>query len=241
MNVRKTVAELTRLLATSEFDPGLLSTDLRFVTDDWLGVTVLPDIVARIASLAPRVDLDVLPRGAPGRKALLRSGAVDLALGQFSGAGMDLHRQHLFDDEWVTVLRDGHAALGSQLTPEGWAALTHVIVAPTGGRKGEVDLRLQEEGLVRRVAYAVPHFHTALALVAATDFVLTVPRTMLTRWRGLVAVDPPLALPPIAISMCWHNRTHHDPVQQWVREVVEGVAGDRADRSPVDGGARQRT
>lgn len=227
-HVRETIGELSRLMAPGQVEPASLPMDLRLVTDDWMGTTLLPRIVARLAGTAPGVDLDVSPRGTPGRKALLLSGAVDLALGFFSGAGLDLHRQHLFDDDWVTVLRRGHPALASELTPERWASLIHVLVAPTGGKRGAVDLGLQALGLVRRVGVVVPHFHTAVAVVAGSDHVLTVPRTVVSGpgTAGIVILAPPVSLAPIPVSMLWHARTHPDPVQRWLRDLVERVASE---------------
>lgn len=225
--VRRVVGELERLLSTVEVAPEALQIDFRLATDDYVGATLLPRLVGRLAELAPGVSLDVLPRGVPGRKALLRQGKVDLAVGYFSGAGMDLHRAHLYDDDWVCVLRRGHPALAVPFTAEVWAGLSHVIVSPTGGRRGEVDTALQRRGLVRRVAYAVPHFATALALVAATDCVLAVGQRLaevLAEAHGLALLPPPLLLPAFPVSMLWHARTEHDPAQRWLRGLVASVA-----------------
>ncbi len=68
------------------------------MTDDYVEHVLLPRVLERLRESAPRLDVEVLPRGAPGRKAIIRGGAADLAIGFFSGAGMDLHRERLFDE-----------------------------------------------------------------------------------------------------------------------------------------------
>jgi DNA-binding transcriptional LysR family regulator len=231
--VRGVVQELESLLVSSRqpLAPHLLETRLRLVTDDGIGVTLLPGVLRAVREAAPGVDVDVLPRGAPGRKALLRMGRADLALGFFSGAGLDLHRQHLYDDDWVCVLRQGHPALEGRLDAARWASLPHVIVSPTGGARGQVDTALHSAGLARRVAVTVPHFLAALALVAASDLVLTTPlRVARTQAAGLqlALLEPPVPLPPIPICMLWDGRTHQDPVQRWLRSVVVAASGSLA-------------
>ncbi len=226
--VRPLIRELEAVLAPQEPDARELALALRLVTDDYVGITALPALVRQLQAEAPGVTLDVLPRGAPGRKALLREGQADLALGYFSGAGMDLHRQVLYEERWVTVLRRGHPALDEPWTPELWAGLRHVIVSPTGGRRGEVDRRLQSQGLGREVVAAVPHFGAALALVAGTDLALTTARGLAERLADaftLALREPPVPMAPFEIAMLWHPRTEHDPGMRWVRGLIARVVG----------------
>ncbi len=229
--VRIAVHHLDLLLAPAELDPAALETSIRIVTDDAIGVTGLPALIAHLAAVAPGLELDVLQRGRPGRKALLRQGLADIALGDFSGAGMDLHRQRLYLEEWICVMRPGHPALCGDLTPEVWASLAHVIVSPTGGRRGEVDTALQLAGLERHVTLAVPHFTTALSVVASSDYVCTIAgRVARTRSQDLVLRPPPLVMAGFPIAMLWHARTHHDPVQRWLRSQVAKILGAGSSR-----------
>lgn len=225
--LRPLVRQLEQVLDPRAPTAAELALAWRLVTDDAIGCTRLPRLVAALAAEAPGVTLDITARGAPGRKELLRAGQVDLALGFFSGAGMDLHRLPLYDEPWVCVLREDHPALSGKpsgkLTPERYASLRHVIVSPTGGRRGEVDRLLQARGLAREVAVATPHFTAALTLVAATDMVLTTARSLAERFAGglgLALVEPPLPMAPYTVSMMWHPRTEHDPAQRWLRDLV---------------------
>ena len=221
--VRPMVRDLETLMSTRALHPSELSTNIRLVTDDYIGCTLLPGLIARLQREAPGITLDVTQRGPPGRKAMVRRGMVDLAIGHFSGAGMDLHRQVLTEESWVCVLRAGHPALDAPMTPSVWAGLSHVIVSPSGGRRGEMDRRLAALGLSRTVALALPHFTTALAVVAASDHVLTTASrlvAMFTDTFGLVSLSPPVEMPDFILSMLWHARTEHDPAQRWLRQRI---------------------
>jgi DNA-binding transcriptional LysR family regulator len=221
--VRPMVRQLEGLMAPPAPSPTELSTSIRLAADDYIGCTLLPRLIARLQREAPGIQLDVVPRGAPGRKAMVRRGTVDLAIGHFSGAGMDLSASVLAEESWVCVLRAGHPALGQPLTPAVFAALPHAIVSPTGGRRGVVDRVLAEQELSRAVTVALPHFIAALSVVAASDHILTTPRgiaLMFADSLGLVSLPPPVALPDFTLSMLWHARTEHDPAQRWLRQCV---------------------
>lgn len=225
--VQLTVLQLEGLMCSPRFDPAGLETRVRVVTDDGIGFTLLPHVLRAMVAEAPGVGLDVLPRGAPGRKALVRTGKADLAIGHIGGAGMDLHRQPLYDDPWVCVLRRDHPAVRTGFDASTWATSQHVIVSPTGGQRGEVDAVMQRAGLTRHVVLAVPHFLAALAVVAGSDLVLTTPQSVARSQAvalGLVTLAPPLEMEPVQICMIWDARTHHDPAQQWLRAMVEAGA-----------------
>lgn len=80
--VRRAVDDLQRLFLKRPFEPAALSLDLRLVTDDWMGVVLLPRFVAMLADAAPGVDLDVLPRGA-----LIRQTRIARAEARCEGPG----------------------------------------------------------------------------------------------------------------------------------------------------------
>jgi len=134
----------------------------------------------------------------------------------------------------VSVLRRSHPALHGDWSPEAWAALHHLIVSPTGGRRGDVDRALSAVGLERRVPVAVPHFTTALKVVAVSDLVLTLPARFAAHAQqaGLVSRRPPLPLAPLELAMLWHERTSHDPAHRWFRDLVTAAVADPDSDSP---------
>src|SRR5262249_7742595 len=90
----------------------------------------------------------------------------------------------------------------------------------------------------RDVAMVVPTFSAAAAIVAATDLVATVPKSLFEvlgprlQLRELAAPIPPLL---VTMQLSWHERTHADPAAGGFRDLVRrAVAGApslaRADR-----------
>src|ERR1700679_1096235 len=95
-------------------------------------------------------------------------------------------------------------------------------LSPRGKEGSQTDDALAHLGLSRRVAVTVPHFLVAPHIVAQSDLVLTLAArvaTMLAAPLGLVILEPPskLRLDGFTMSAVWHERTHADPAQRWIR------------------------
>src|SRR5207237_4773140 len=115
------------------------------------------------------------------------------------------------------------------LTLAQYAELPHVQVAPRGEPGGYVDDLLAQHGLRRRIARALPYFLAGLALVAQTDYLLTISVRLARRYAaafGLRLVPPPraLGLEPYAVAQLWHPRNDRDAAHRWLREIVVKAA-----------------
>jgi DNA-binding transcriptional LysR family regulator len=112
------------------------------------------------------------------------------------------------------------------------AALHHIDVEVAPGRGfRELASSYARLGIARDIAMVVPSFVSAAALVAATDFVATVPTTLVgvlgdaLRIRAIATPVPRLT---VHIKLAWHERTLDDPALRAFRDLVERVArGDR--------------
>jgi DNA-binding transcriptional LysR family regulator len=225
--LRLALANLTEALApAAPFIPATARRSFRIATDDYLEFILVPRLLARLGEIAPRVDIRFAMFGS-ATASDLADGKVDLALtvpDALAGSPA-LFTQKLFDERFVCLLRQGHPALRKRLTPERFAALSHVLVAP-GGRTGSiVDTELKTLGLTRRVAVAVPHFLVAPEIVRRTDLVLTLGARLARALAGGLRVVPhPLKLSGFSVSLFWHGRDHADAAHAWFRGLLAEVA-----------------
>jgi DNA-binding transcriptional LysR family regulator len=126
------------------------------------------------------------------------------------------------------VLRTDHPALARKWTLELFAGLDHVLVSLLGRGGGHVDEALAAHGLRRRIALRLPYPALAPSIVAETDLVVTTPRWLALKLASsgeLVVRRPPLPIPPVRIALVWHERSHRDPRQRWLREALSREAG----------------
>ncbi|HYF17895.1 MAG TPA: LysR family transcriptional regulator [Ramlibacter sp.] len=227
--VRAAAEQLRSLLERGGgFDPRASNRSFRITTSDYTQLLLMPALARRMLEHAPGCTVDILPVNVLHVEHTLAAGDIDLAMAYFPDPPPSLRRSPLFTDGYACVARPGQAQAVEPLTVEGFAALPHVKVAPSGLSyfSSGVDSALETRGLRRRVALTSPHFLLAAHLVSQSDLVLVLPRQAalaLAAFLPLQVLDLPLPIRPVEISMYWHERTHHSPAHQWLREQVRGV------------------
>lgn len=247
--VRRGLDCLGRALRTpAEFDPKRARRAFRLATPDLFDMVAMPRLMQVLAAAAPQIDIIAMPLPLSGLRARLETGDLDLAVAarvpgdpEADEGEEGLLQRVLLRDQFVCMLRKGHPALGGRakgprkrnasakgLSLEGYAALSHVVVSPTGRGGSPIDVALSKRKLTRRVAARVPSFGTALALAAETDLVLTAPSALAAVRHGssafLTTCPLPLPLPRHAVRMVWHARFGEDPGHRWMRETMIAVA-----------------
>ena len=111
-----------------------------------------------------------------------------------------------------------------------YCAANHLVVSLTGDARGFVNRALAERGLARRVALTVPGFFLALSLVAETDLLAAVPRSLArdhAHRAGVVVTESPLALPRFEIRMVVPRVALADSGLAWLNAALHetGASG----------------
>ncbi|MDX1722861.1 MAG: LysR family transcriptional regulator [Pseudomonas sp.] len=183
-----------------------------------------PALIARIAKEAPGVRLCFMQK--PDKDSSpLRDGTVDLETGVVGqDASPELRTQALFRDRFIGVVRVGHPLSLGEVTPARYAAGGHIYVSRRGLDKGPIDEALKSLGLAREVVTMVAGFSTALALIRATDLIVSVPERHTASLRaGMHSFSLPVALPAFTVAMLWHPRMDADPAHRWLRGCLREV------------------
>jgi DNA-binding transcriptional LysR family regulator len=216
--------------APPPFDAMTLKRTFHVRPSDYVEYLIVPRLLERLAKVAPNVDYSARPAASEPTLAL-EQGQLDLLI-QPTRTGEQtegLHREELWDDHFVGVMRRGHPLAKGRLTLARFAAASHALVAPRGQPGGILDDLLEKHGLSRRIAFTTPSFLVAPQVVAATNLVLIVPARIaeaFVRRLPLVTFEPPLELPGFRIAMFWHERHDSDPAHLFVRrEVARAAAG----------------
>jgi len=183
-------------------------------------------LIARIAQQAPGVRLRFMHK--PDKdSAALRDGTVDLETGVVGKASSpELRTQGLFRDRFIGVVRIGHPLGEGEITPERYAAGSHISVSRRGLDKGPIDDSLATLGLQRHIATIVPGFSTALALARTGELIASVPERHTANLRaGLYSFELPVTVPDFTVAMLWHPRLDADPVHRWLRGCLRALCG----------------
>ena len=133
----------------------------------------------------------------------------------------------LFEEDFVVAMRKGHG-LVRNLTLKSYLAAPHMLVSAIGDGLGNVDIKLAEKGQSRRVAVTVPNFMMALALLAESDLIATLPRHVVERHAkrfDLVTRPVPLPWTPDAVRVVVSQAAMGDAGVAWLLETVANCIG----------------
>ncbi len=221
------------------FEPHLSELKFRVAASDYLDPLFLPEFVARIKHLAPRVRLELMPlSGGFDYRRGLATGEVDLVIGNWLSPPDELHLGKLLSDEVVCLVAEDHPAARSTSsrtwTAERYLACEHVAPMPLhadahGEARGVIDEHLHSQGLTRDIVVRSAHFSLIPLMVAQSLLVLTTGRLFCSRYVDTLPVRIvrcPVAFPPMNYYQLWHDLTHASPAMRWLREQSRDVAAN---------------
>lgn len=244
--VRQALALLSRAVTeTEEFDPETYRGTFRFAVMDHSAFVFLPQVVRRLATLAPKATIEALPwRGDEASYRGLQAGEIDLTItvGDFAHAPAGIYRRKLFVERFVCLVRRGHPVVKDKLDEQTFLSLSHVLVSPRGERRGIIDDALATRGLSRHIAAVVPHFMVVPFIIASSDHIVTLSEYVarpLGRVLPVEFFEVPVEFTGGSWFQLWHERTHYDPAQRWFREQVLAIASE-VEKTVEDGRCPRR-
>lgn len=226
--VARLLAEARGLMSRpASFAPEVSSRRFAISASDFMTLALLPGLAALLRREAPGVDLEVR---APASDVLgsLVEGGLDVALVAAPPALLGLRTRVLFRDRFVCVTRADRPELRHGLSLDTYLRLPHLYVSPLGGRDSFVDRALAQKGLARRAALTVPHFLVAPSVLTTTDLVATMPERVaraIAAHADLAIFEPPLPIEPVPVHAVWHERTHEEPGNVWLRGKLQEAVG----------------
>jgi len=195
---------------------------------DYASAVIAPALSARVAAIAPGIDLRLQAYDKASVAALIDSGSMDLVIGSFADLPERSVATPLLREGFVGVARAGHPALKGPMDAARFAALDHALFTLARDGRGAVDDALAAQGLTRRVRLALPHLMALPDILRATDLVAAVPARAAARFGpGIATFDLDfLGLSPWTLHMLWSPFSRKDSATAWLREAVVEVCVD---------------
>ncbi|MBT2415532.1 LysR family transcriptional regulator [Streptomyces sp. ISL-12] len=192
--------------------------------NDSLVPVLTPAVLASTRAEAPGISVRFVAEGTENSEAL-RDGTIDIDVGAGGHDAPDIHAQDICRDRYVAVVAAA-SRLGRAdgLTIDDLCALPHISASRRGRFRGPIDEALHALGRHRRVAAAVPSMTAAAALALEDDVIVPLPgllarhlvsKGMPLRWHAL-----PVLVPPVDISLRWHQRLDADRPTAWLRDRI---------------------
>ena len=236
-HVEAALGRLSQALDPQGFDATVDARSFTLAMADATATVLMPAFIDTLLRERALTDVRVLPLSSRDPRPQLEQGFADVAVGFFpdataaiaaEGPQATIGREHLYDCEYVVVMRRDHPlAARPGLSLDDYCAARHVRVSFAGRPRGFVDEALARVGRERLVLLTVNHFSTAARVVHQTELLTVLPRSFVPA-SGLaegLAVRPfPGILPPIEVNLLWHRRHERDPAQRWLRQSFAATA-----------------
>ncbi len=224
-SIRRAVENVeTALAGPPEFDPQTTKAHIRLSTRDHEIATVLPPLIARATQAAPGLTVSIATEDQATSLARLKDGTTDIAVGYFADPGPSFSSKPLISEHYLVTACAGHALFSKdEVDLKTFCGAEHLLVSRNETMRGIVDDTLAELGFARRVRVSVPQFLAAFAILAETDLVATLPRTLVERHAkrfGLGFAEPPIAIRSFTVSTVTHRRDAANPAIQWVLDQI---------------------
>jgi DNA-binding transcriptional LysR family regulator len=215
------------------FDPNTTDRTFRIYLSDLGQMVFLPKLLDLISREAPGVNIQTVQVPASRMRGVaLESGDVDLAVGYFEEFEGSIHRQVLFEEHYVGIVRDNHPTIRDTITFEQFLKTPHLVYQPSGGGHGSqesvVDKAFWSAGVARRVAVRVAHTMGITSIISKTDLLVVVPHRLALACMALgdvTVLDLPIEIPRFPIAQYWNERFHGDPGNRWLRGMFARLYG----------------
>jgi len=222
--IRRLLVDLENALQPAAFDPATAELTVSISANDYGQMVLLVPLIAKLAELAPRMKLAILPFEAAELAEKLAKREIDVAVTVPEMAPPDYPSRFLFTDRYVGVVRQDHPVRGSRVSLDAFCAYPHVLISPTGGSfVGVTDKALLDAGRRRDVKISVPNFRLVLDVLQTGDFIAVIPELTLHGHSPSVRkLELPVAVKGPDAIIVWHPRLQDDPAYVWLRtQIIE--------------------
>ncbi len=215
------IQELTAAQAT--FDPATADVTFSLGIPDSTEVLLMPQLVARLQSVAPGVKLLLHTTDRHRILEDLDSGRVDLGIGVFD-QGQTHHKRRILNKEsYLCVFNAELVGVTPPISLDDYVRLPHLLTSLVESAHGVVDEALAKVGRTRTIALTSPRFN-AMPFVVRQAPVIATMHSRLARFfgesMGLTVSPAPVELPDVSISMIWHSSNDTVPGQRWLRDTI---------------------
>jgi DNA-binding transcriptional LysR family regulator len=226
--IQPALSQIQTALSTAQpFDP--LTSDRVFSIgmSDYVEFVLLPRLLAKLATTAPHVKIQVKSGNRQQLLAQLDRGDIDLICGLFPDKIAWHEQQLLFSERFVCVCRQDRPSIGETLSIEEYVNADHLLVSVQEDMVGRVDYLLAQQNLTRNIAVSTPHFLVAPSILARTNLIVTLVERVAQEFApslNLKILPCPLPLQGFSVFMRWHKSMRDRSTNSWLRDAIAEVA-----------------
>jgi DNA-binding transcriptional LysR family regulator len=228
--VRDVLATIEQsIVRPPEFDPDRDRRSFSLIASDYVAVTLLRPLLARLTGLAADLRVDVVPVS-DRYVTVLQRDEVDIAVlpdQMLEEAPLpDCSSAPVISDRFVGTVWSGHPRADDRLTVDLLASSPYLMWATSGGR-AIFEQDLDRLAVPRHVTATASSFVSMAYMLAGTELVAILPEKLANRVADAAQIrllEPDFPLRPLTQSAYWHTRRDCDPGHVWLRTQLLTVA-----------------
>ncbi|WP_209019934.1 LysR family transcriptional regulator [Allopusillimonas soli] len=207
-----------------DFDPSTAHKTFNLYATDYIQFVVMPPLLGKLRSVAPHIKLQLLPPRLHGGQEMLAENHIELHIGHYPDPPESLRARFLFEEPPCCLVRSDHPLLIQEWNLDTFLAYEHMdAVGYIGYFNSQLDALLREQNRSRRVGVVLSSYLAVAFVLASSDMIATLPASVgraLAPLSGTIALPAPVPLPPLRISMFWHERYQTDRAHSWLRQYI---------------------
>lgn len=231
--LQQPTAQLLKILTPNGFDPKSCHRQFTIAATDFAMQAVLPFVIPKIYSQAPKIRLNVVPVQHQDLQSQLGVQGVDMAICRAISQTHLLKHQYLGEVGVSCLLSANHPLADTPLTVADYLHYPHATIAVSDGVKALLDAAIGSYP-PRVELLRTSHLDSALSLQQQHPLIITLPAGMakLAAQRHRLRVKPlPFKLPRVDYKLFWHSRCDADPAQIWLRQEIVLAASPFIDQA----------
>lgn len=239
------LGQVQALVSDTGFEPASCTGEISLALSEYMGLTLLPELVKKLQHQAPHLNLRVITR-VEKQLEQLALGKLDFAIQLAQGHyGADFRVAHLGPSPTTLLARIDHPLTRGEVT---WERLANFpLIRLYVSNLDQLDIQSNStiyKNLLesRSGTLEISHLLTALEVLRSTDYFMPSPAFILQNegaTRGICSLPVPGdTAPSINYALVAHNRTANSALHNWLWEQITCTI--RELRTPVLHKARQR-
>lgn len=248
-SLRKPLAQILHdveqlLNSGTAFDPATSRRSFTIAASDYVTLLLLRPFIERLGTIAPEVNVRVIP-GDAGTFDNVRRGLADFAIypAELLPVNLPFHTERLFADDFVCVTDAANPEVGEEMTVEQLSSLPY-LAAWHGALASLADQHLDKAQIPRNTTMTAQSFVLAPFLLAGTRMYTIIQRrlaALLMDEARFQILRPPIPIAEVNELLIWSPRRSADAGHDWLKaqlhqsaELLVRAPIHRADRCDVD-------
>ena len=202
------------ITASQQFDPKTSTRIFRLGLSDLGEICLLPSLIQYLSKEAPFIKIEVEEIQSDQVEDWLIDGFLDVAVFNSSYTVMPkIESRNVFEERYMCIAHKYHPRVRDQLSLELYLQENHAAIKSSTGHI-EIDQRLKESGLKRKIMLELPHFSVLQDVITSSELLVTLPSRaakVYARNGDVNIFELPFSVKPFNVSVNWYN--HRDDLE----------------------------